>query len=117
MTALPWNISGSASPLFFQNKQSAHYRALIAISDLPHPDRSVLGAFIEDALNPEEAAQYFLSTTCAGNIYGVPPKKTISQFLSEWKILVDKCEWTASEIPIASNLRFSSANTSLLTLH
>ncbi|KAK6821625.1 hypothetical protein RU639_007728 [Aspergillus parasiticus] len=86
--AIPWNIRGSASPLFFQDKQSSQYKALLANADVPHPDRSILGAFINEALDPEEAARYFLRMTCSGG--NSHPKKTVSQFLSEWKILVDK---------------------------
>ncbi|KAE8309635.1 kinase-like domain-containing protein [Aspergillus transmontanensis] len=65
--AIPWNIRGSASPLFFQDKQSSQYKALLANAD---------------------AARYFLRMTCTGE--NSHPKKTVSQFLSEWKILVDK---------------------------
>jgi hypothetical protein len=61
--AVPWNIRGSASQLFFQDKESPQCKALLAISALPHPDRSILGAFINDAVDPQEAAQYFLRVT------------------------------------------------------
>ncbi|EEH04116.1 conserved hypothetical protein [Histoplasma capsulatum G186AR] len=88
MAALPWNIPGSASQLFFQDKQSAQYKALLAITDVPHPDRSILGAFINDAFDPQEAARYFLRMTCAGE--RSQPKKNVSQFLSDWKIIIDK---------------------------
>lgn len=88
--AIPWNIRGSASQLFFQDKQSSQYKALLAITDVSHPDRSILGAFIEEAFDPQEAAQYFLRMTCTGE--HSQPKKTVSQFLSEWKIIINKCE-------------------------
>ena len=90
--AVPWNIRGSASPLFLQNRQSAQYEAMLAIADMPHPDRSILGAFINDAVDSEEAAQYFLHMTCTGDVVIMPPKKTIVQFLSEWKTVIEKCE-------------------------
>jgi hypothetical protein len=119
--ALPWNIRGSASQLFFQDKQSAQYKALLEIVDVPHPDRSILGAFINDAVDPEEAARYFLYMTCAGEVAGAQPRKTVSQFLSEWKAVVDKCESASSATRLyrfrASNLGFSSADASSLTVH
>ncbi|KAE8352475.1 kinase-like protein [Aspergillus coremiiformis] len=88
--ATPWNIRGSASQLFFQDKTSSEYQALVAIADIPHPDRSMLGSFINDACDPEEAARYFLHMTGIGDGSKAPPVKTISQFLSEWKFLVKK---------------------------
>lgn len=115
--AIPWNIRGSASPLFLQDRQSARYKALLAIADVPHPDRSILGAFINDAFDPEEAAQYFLHMTCAGDVAVMPPKKTVPQFLSEWKMVIDKCESATSATTCwlkrlqSSNMRFSSADT------
>lgn len=76
---IPWNVRGSTSPLFFQDKLSSQYKALLAIADVPHPDRSILGAFINEALDPQEAARYFLRMTCTGeNSY---PKKTVSHYV------------------------------------
>lgn len=115
--ATPWNIRGSASPLFLQDKQLARYKAILAIADVPHPDRSILAAFINDAFDPEDAAQYFLHMTCAGDIATKPPKKTVPQFLSEWKMIIDKCEWTTPAMTCwlkwlrPSNIRFSSTDT------
>lgn len=87
--AIPWNIRGSASQLFFQDKTSPQYKALLAIANVPHPDRSILGAFINDAVDPQEAARYFLNKTDGSKS---PPEKTVSQFLSEWKVLIEKCK-------------------------
>lgn len=89
--AVPWNIRGSASQLFFQDKESPQCKALLAISALPHPDRSILGAFINDAVDPQEAVQYFLRVTSLNGSGGVPPEDTILHFLSKWKTLIDKC--------------------------
>lgn len=69
--ALPWNIRGAASQLFFQDRQSSQYEALLSILTLPH-------TFITDAVDPEEAAQYFLLTISAES-----GSRTISQFLSD----------------------------------
>ncbi|EER42191.1 predicted protein [Histoplasma capsulatum H143] len=102
MAALPWNIPGSASQLFFQDKQSAQYKALLAITDVPHPDRSILGAFINDAFDPQEAARYFLRMTCAGE--HSQPKETVSQFLSDWKIIIDKLRPTRA-MSLSSEIR------------
>ncbi|KNG91455.1 hypothetical protein ANOM_000047 [Aspergillus nomiae NRRL 13137] len=88
--AVPWNIRGSASQLFFQDKTSPQYKALLAIADVPHPDRSILGSFINDALDPQEAARYFLRMTSMENGSKAPPERSISEFLSNWKILIDK---------------------------
>ena len=90
--AIPWNIRGSASQLFFQDKRSSQYEALLVIANVPHPDRSILGAFINDAVDPQEAARYFLHVTSAGDRSKAPPEKTVLQFLSEWKILIEKCK-------------------------
>lgn len=93
MTAVPWNISGSASQLFYQDKQSAQYKALLAITDVPHPNRSILGAFINEAVDSEVVAQYFLQNTCTEDMSGTPSKERVSQFLSQWDILVNQCKW------------------------
>ncbi|PYI27471.1 hypothetical protein BP00DRAFT_439157 [Aspergillus indologenus CBS 114.80] len=88
--AIPWNIRGSASQILSQDKTSSQYRALLAIADVPHPDRSILGGFINDAFDPQEAARYFLHRICAEEGSEIPPEKLKSKFLSEWKTLVDK---------------------------
>lgn len=90
--ATPWDIRGSASQLFFPDKQSLQYKALLAISDVPHPDRSILGCFIDDAHDPQEAARYFLRMTSLEDGTKTSPEKTVSQFLSEWKSLIEKCK-------------------------
>lgn len=87
--AIPWNIRGSASQLFFQDKTSPQYKALLVITNVPHPDWSILGSFINDAVDPQEAVRYFLHRTDSSES---PPEKTVSQFLSEWKILIEKCK-------------------------
>ncbi|KAE8147929.1 hypothetical protein BDV25DRAFT_131670 [Aspergillus avenaceus] len=77
--AIPWNIRGSASQILFQDRTSSQYRALLAIADVPHPDRSIL-----------EAARYFLHRICTEDASKEPPEKIKLEFLSEWKTLVDK---------------------------
>ncbi|PYH95642.1 kinase-like protein [Aspergillus ellipticus CBS 707.79] len=86
---IPWNIRGSASQFFFQDTSSFQYQALLAITDLPHPDRSILGAFLEGAVDPEEGARYFLQTTRTRDGSGAP-KEAMSQFVSQWLSLVGK---------------------------
>ncbi|PGG99930.1 hypothetical protein AJ79_08367 [Helicocarpus griseus UAMH5409] len=85
--AIPWNIRGSASQLFYQDKQSLQYKALLAITDVPHPERSILGAFIIHAEDPEEAARYFLRMTSGRDSQ---PPESVSQFLSRWKLVIGR---------------------------
>ena len=87
----PWNIRGSASQLFYQDKEAPEYRAYLAIADVPHPDRSILGSFIDNAVDPREAAQYLLDKTSKGDDCEAP-KEAVLQFLSDWKTLADKRE-------------------------
>ncbi|RAL16156.1 aminoglycoside phosphotransferase family protein [Aspergillus homomorphus CBS 101889] len=55
--AIPWNIRGSASQILFREKRSSQYQALLALADVPHPDRSLLGGFVNDASNPEKSSE------------------------------------------------------------
>ncbi|OJD20226.1 hypothetical protein ACJ73_08439, partial [Blastomyces percursus] len=89
MASLPKNIHDSASQLFFQDKESPQYRASLVISRLPHPDRAILGCFIEDATDPQEAAQYFLRMTSPSDDSSASAD-AISHFLSTWKFLIEK---------------------------
>ncbi|KAI2689662.1 hypothetical protein DTO013E5_1233 [Penicillium roqueforti] len=86
--AVPCNIRGSASQLFYQDQQCPQYQALLAITEMPHPDRSIVGAFLMDARNPQEAARYFLRETAIDGTSHSVPARTISEFLSDWKYLV-----------------------------
>lgn len=90
--AVPCNIRGSASQLFYQDHQSPQYQALLAITELPHPDRSILGAFLVDARDPQEAARYFLRETVVDGTSQSVPTRTIWEFLSDWKYLISMCE-------------------------
>ncbi|KAJ6147592.1 hypothetical protein N7497_009574 [Penicillium chrysogenum] len=87
--AVPCHIQDSASQLFYQDHQSPQYQALLTITELPHPDRSILGAFLIDARDPQEAACYFLRETAIDGTSQSAPKKTIWEFLSDWKDLVN----------------------------
>lgn len=93
MTSLPKNIRTSASQLFFQDKESSQYKAILEIASLPHPDRAILGCFIEDAVNPQEAARYFLSVSTSHVAPNGPPEDAIARFLSKWKTLLEKCKY------------------------
>ena len=88
MGSVPWNIRGSASQLFYQDKSSPEYEALLTITDLPHPDRAVLGSFINKARDTKEAAQYFLRVTSPQG--ESVSKETKHSFLMKWKRLVNK---------------------------
>ncbi|KAJ5413184.1 hypothetical protein N7465_005489 [Penicillium sp. CMV-2018d] len=93
--AVPCNIRGSASQLFYQDHQSPQYQAVLAITELPHPDRSVLGAFLVDARDPQEAARYFLRETVVDGTSQSVPTRTIWEFLSDWKYLISM--WLSAE--------------------
>ncbi|KAJ5456931.1 hypothetical protein N7530_012205 [Penicillium desertorum] len=90
---VPCHIRDSASQLFYQDHQSPQYQALLTITELPHPDRSILGAFLIDAQDPQEAARYFLRETAIGGTSQSAPTKAISEFLSNWKYLVNLCKY------------------------
>ncbi|KAJ5269678.1 hypothetical protein N7505_005436 [Penicillium chrysogenum] len=93
--AVPCHIQDSASQLFYQDHQSPQYQALLTITELPHPDRSILGAFLIDARDPQEAACYFLRETAIDGTSQSAPKKTIWEFLSDCKDLVNI--WLSAE--------------------
>jgi hypothetical protein len=79
--ATSWNIRGSASRLFYQDKQSSQYKAFLAISHLPHPDRPILGGFTEEAVDPEAAARCFLRMTCAEEHSSLKNVNSVSVFI------------------------------------
>ncbi|KAK2871593.1 hypothetical protein FQN49_003025 [Arthroderma sp. PD_2] len=98
--AVPRNIRQSASQLFLLDKESCQYKAFLAIAGVPHPDRAILGAFINDAFDPEEAARYFLRVTSMEDGSNAPAGKALLQFLSDWKALISKFRPTlATSIP------------------
>jgi len=81
----PYNISGSASRLFFQNKASAEFKALSVIAEsLVHPQRTLLSAFVLHAVDREVASQFFL-----GEISG-QGKAAVLKFLTDWIALLIK---------------------------
>ncbi|EEP76339.1 predicted protein [Uncinocarpus reesii 1704] len=90
MASLPQNIRGSASQLFFQDKQTSQYAAQLAISKLAHPDRAILATFVEDAADPEVAAKYLLREISPEDSSTEQPLVTLDEFLSRWKTLVEK---------------------------
>ncbi|KAL3468864.1 kinase-like protein [Aspergillus californicus] len=99
--AIPWNIRRSASQIFFQDQRSSQYEALLVIANVPHPDRSTLGAFTNDAVDPQEAARYFLHITDGSK---APPEKPVSQFLLKWEILIEKFRPTLAN-PLSSKTK------------
>lgn len=95
--AVPCNIRGSASQLFYQDHQSPQYQALLAITELPHPDRSILVPFLIDSQNPQAAARYLLRETTINGTSQSVPTRTIWEFLSDWKYLVSMCKDTITK--------------------
>ncbi|EGE08674.1 hypothetical protein TEQG_07633 [Trichophyton equinum CBS 127.97] len=85
--AVPRHVARSASQLFLLDKESPQYKAYLAIADIPHPDRAILGAFIENASDSEKAAQFFLRWKGDGS--ELPPKKAVLRFLSDWKLILN----------------------------
>lgn len=81
----PCNISGSASQIFFKNKGCAEYRALSIIAEsLAHPQRTLLSAFVQHAIDLEVASQYFLDEVSGRD------KGAVSEFLGDWICLLKK---------------------------
>ncbi|KAI1986854.1 hypothetical protein LOZ53_004576 [Ophidiomyces ophidiicola] len=98
----PWNIRNSASQLFYQDKNSAQYAALLEISTLPHPDRSILASFVNIAFDPEEAARHFLRMVLVEN--SSDSIDNIQQFLSQWMALMEKFRPVeATDLPEETN--------------
>ncbi|KDB23753.1 hypothetical protein H109_04315 [Trichophyton interdigitale MR816] len=87
--AVPRHVARSASQLFLLDKESPQYKAYLAIADIPHPDRAILGAFIKNASDSEKAAQFFLDkiSICDGS--SLPSAKAVYQFLADWKTLIN----------------------------
>ena len=81
----PYNISGSASQVFFQNKDCAEYSALSIIAEsLAHPQRALLSAFVQHAVDREVASQFFLDEVSGQG------KVAVSEFLADWICLLRK---------------------------
>ncbi|KAM5429544.1 hypothetical protein McanMca71_006831 [Microsporum canis] len=87
---VPRHVAQSASQLFLLDKESFQYKAFLAMADVPHPDRAILGAFINNAADPEEAARFLLRTTSVEDGPEQPSQKAVLQFLSDWKALINK---------------------------
>ncbi|KAF2737068.1 APH-domain-containing protein [Polyplosphaeria fusca] len=81
----PYNVSGSASQLFFPNKTCAEYRALSFIAEsLAHPQRTLLSAFVQHAVDREFASQFFLDEASGQD------NVAVSEFLADWICLLKK---------------------------
>lgn len=101
---LPWtmetplNIRGPASPLSFKDHNSPEYYALQAVTTLPHPQRTILGIFIQRADDVDAAARYFLHKI--GNPSDRPvtryESQKINEFLTDWVRLLKKCAFVQS---------------------
>ncbi|KXS93630.1 hypothetical protein AC578_2600 [Pseudocercospora eumusae] len=76
----PKNIENSASQLFFQDKSSLEYEALVVVSTLPHPQRAILASFVLAAVDRESAAQYLLHETSDRG----SGSATTHEFIADW---------------------------------
>ncbi len=74
----PYHVSGCASHLFSCDEASAELEALSLIAEsLTHPHRALLNAFIQQAVDRELAARFFLDNVVGYN------KATITEFLAD----------------------------------
>lgn len=89
----PRHIEDSASQLFYQDKTTLEYRALLAVSTLPHPQRPILAAFVLAARDHEAAAQFLLSETANGD------PEYLQEFLTDWMTLTSRCKMSVHEAP------------------
>jgi hypothetical protein len=81
----PYHISRCASHLLSCDKASVEYQALSLIAEsLEHPDRALLSDFVQQAVDPELAARFFLNEVVGHD------KGTIAEFLGDWISLVRK---------------------------
>ncbi|KAF1997655.1 kinase-like protein [Amniculicola lignicola CBS 123094] len=81
----PYNISGSASKIFFQNKDSVEYKALSVIAELfAHPQRTLLSVFVQQAVDREVAAQFFFDEIAGQG------RAAALEFLDDWIWLLKK---------------------------
>lgn len=78
---------------------SLSQRALshISASELEYPNKNILKAFINDAVDPELAAEYLLRFTGSDkrNDSDLPKDLELSHFLNDWKVFVNACEFVA----------------------
>lgn len=82
----PYNLSSAAISLFFsQTRASAEYKAISLITEsLAHPQRTLLSAFILQAIDREVASQFFLNEVSGKD--GV----AVLEFPTDWKSLLTK---------------------------
>ncbi|KAL9623972.1 MAG: hypothetical protein Q9160_001725 [Pyrenula sp. 1 TL-2023] len=74
-----YHISESISWRFIQNKASAEYEAISAIAELfPHPERTILSSFVQQALDREVAARFLLDEISGKT------KAALTEFLATW---------------------------------
>jgi len=93
----PYNISESASQLFFQNKASAEFEALSVIAkSLAHPQRTLLSTFVQEAADKEVASRFFLEEVSGQG------KAAVFKFLATWKKLLKKGTSFRSHLSIAN---------------
>ena len=83
---IPFHVSESISESrFLQTKASAEYEALSTIAEsLPNPERTLLSAFVQEALNREVAARFLLDKIFEKN------KAALTEFLATWISLLER---------------------------
>lgn len=81
----PYYISQCTSRLHSPDKAFAEFQALSLIAEsLKHPQRTFLSAFVQQAVDRELAALFFLNKVVGQN------KSTVPEFLADWISLLRK---------------------------
>ena len=80
----PYHISRCPSRLLC-DKASVEYQAISLIAEsLAHPQRALLSVFVQQAVDRELAARFFLNKVVGHN------KVTVAEFLGDWISLLRK---------------------------
>lgn len=75
----PYHFAQTPSRLLPQDKASAEFQALSLITEsLPHPQRTLLSTFVNQAVDREIASRFFLDEVI------VHSKVSIAEFLANW---------------------------------
>lgn len=92
----PCHVSGSTSRQFFGPEASAEFQALSVIAEsLAHPQRTLLSVFVQQAVDRELAARFFLNEVSGQD------KSTVLEFLANWINLIRKGPSLSSYLNLA----------------
>lgn len=94
-------MEGSSSePTMVAPSYSSRALALISSSNLPHPEKCIVQAFVEEAVDPELAAHYLLQLTgfLSDPVNGRSRDLELVFFLTEWTKLLNRCKYCLLDI-------------------